>query len=165
MAFLLSRSANAAEATAAAGDPQLRLFTVPRGTADSPAAEVRGSWAESTPESAASFSAVGWFFGRDLRRALRVPVGLIHSSVGGTPAEAWTARATLEANPLLKEILDNHAKALQNWNPEKSKANHDQAMVRYRAAVAKAKQEGTKPPTAPRAPQDPAKSNSRPSGL
>jgi hypothetical protein len=52
---------------------------------------------------------VGWFFGRELRRALKVPVGLINSSVGGTPAEAWTARAALEGDPELRQILEQHA--------------------------------------------------------
>ena len=55
--------------------------------------------------SAASFSAVGYFFGRDLRATQKVPVGLISSNYGGTPAEAWTDHETLLANPLLKPIL------------------------------------------------------------
>ena len=65
-----------------------------------------GSWKECAPETASNFSAVAYFFGRDLRKALKVPVGLIHSSVGGTPAEAWTSRATLGADPELKQILE-----------------------------------------------------------
>src|SRR5512137_1379143 len=142
MAFLLSRSANAAEATAAAGDPQLRLFTVPRGTADSPAAEVRGSWAESTPESAASFSAVAWFFGRDLRRALNVPIGLIHSSVGGTPAEAWTSPAALAADPALRLLPEQYADAARKYNPAAAAARYKQALEEHKAAVAKAKSAG-----------------------
>jgi sialate O-acetylesterase len=95
MAFQLSRAANAAEAVAAAGDPVLHLFTVARSAMDTPQTDVAGSWKEATPDSAATFSAVAYFFGRDLRRALNVPVGLINSSVGGTPAEAWTSHATL----------------------------------------------------------------------
>jgi sialate O-acetylesterase len=163
MAFPLSRSANAAESTVAAGDPQLRLFTVPRGAADTPASEVRGSWAESTPESAASFSAVGWFFGRELRRALKVPVGLINSSVGGTPAEAWTARAALEGDPELREILEQHAQQEKNYDPAAAAAQRKQALQKHKQAVAQAKAAGQEPPAAPRAPADPR--SKRPSGL
>jgi sialate O-acetylesterase len=106
MGFALAGTENAAEAIAAAGDPQLRLFTVPREPAEAPQTDVAGTWQESTPETAAKFSAVAYFFGRDLRRARQVPVGLINSSVGGTPAEAWTSRAALAANSGLKELLE-----------------------------------------------------------
>ncbi|MCU0785423.1 MAG: hypothetical protein MUF81_15505, partial [Verrucomicrobia bacterium] len=105
MGFSLSGAENAAEAIAAARDPQLRLFTVPREPAESPKTDLAGSWTESAPDTAAHFSAVAWFFGRDLRRSRQVPVGLINSSVGGTPAEAWTSRAALAADPELKQLL------------------------------------------------------------
>jgi sialate O-acetylesterase len=106
MGFSLSGAENATEAIAAANDPQLRLFHVPQNPVESPQADVVGTWKECTPEIAAKFSAVAYFFGRDLRRARIVPVGLINSSVGGTPAEAWTSRAALAANPGLKELLE-----------------------------------------------------------
>ena len=165
MAFLLPRAASGAEAIAAARDPQLRLFTVPRAALDAPAADVTGQWEESSSETAAKFSAVAWFFGRDLRKALNVPVGLIHSSVGGTPAEAWTARAALEADPELKQLLERYADSVKNYDPAAAAAKHKQALENRKAAVAKAKAAGEKPPAAPRAPADPRRSNSRPSGL
>jgi sialate O-acetylesterase len=163
MAFALSRAANAAEAIAAAGDPQLRLFTVPHAAADTPATDVSGSWKESTPETAPSFSAVAWFFGRDLRRALKVPVGLIHSSVGGTPAEAWTARAALEGDPELRETLDQYAQQVKRYDPAAAAAQRKQALAKHKQAVARAKAEGKEPPPAPRAATDPR--GKRPSGL
>ena len=163
MAFPLSRSANAAEAIAAAGDPQLRLFTVPRAAADAPAINTAGSWRESTPATAASFSAVGWFFGRELRQTLKVPVGLINSSVGGTPAEAWTARAALESDPELREILEQYAQQVKNYDPAAAAARREQALAKHKQAVARAKVEGKQPPAAPRAATDPR--GKRPSGL
>jgi sialate O-acetylesterase len=165
MGFELSRAANAAEAIAAAGDPQLRLFTVPRGATDTPNTDAPGRWQESSPETAAKFSAVAWFFGRDLRKALHVPVGLINSSVGGTPAEAWTSRATLEADPDLKLILERYADSVKNYDPAAAAARHQQALEKHKAAVAKAKEAGERPPAAPRAPVDPRRNISRPSGL
>ena len=80
----------------AANYPQVRLFTVPRRTADEPQETVEGTWQVCTPESVPSFSAVGYFFGKELHQELGVPIGLIHSSWGGTLAEAWTSAEALE---------------------------------------------------------------------
>jgi sialate O-acetylesterase len=165
MAFQLNRATNAATAIPAATDPQLRFSTVPRGTADEPQTEVAANWQECTPLSASNFSAVAYFFGRDLRQALKVPVGLIHSSVGGTPAEAWTSHATLEADPQLKPILERYAESVKQFDPEKAAEQKQKAAEKRKAAVAKAKAEGKPAPKAPRAPADPRRSNSRPSGL
>lgn len=168
MEFPLSRAANGAAAIAAATDSQLRLFTVPHGTADEPLSKVGGSWQECTPQTVTNFSAVAYFFGRDLRQARQVPVGLVHSSVGGTPAEAWTSQATLEADPELKPILERYAEAVKNFNPTEAAERYAQAKARYKEAAAKAKAEGTPAPKAPKAPRalaDPRRANTRPSGL
>jgi sialate O-acetylesterase len=165
MEFPLSRAANAEEAIAASADSQLRLFTVPRASTDAPKTEITGSWKESGPNTAANFSAVAWFFGRDLRKARGMPIGLIHSSVGGTPAEAWTSRATLVAEPELNTILTRYDETIKKFDPEKAKATHEQALQKYREAAALAQSEGRTPPRAPRAPQDPSHSLTRPCGL
>ena len=165
MGFDLSRAANAAEAIAAAGDPQLRLFTVPHSAMDTPQTDAPGSWKESTPETAAHFSAVAFFFGRYLRQSLKVPVGLINSSVGGTPAEAWTSRSALEADPELKQILDRYAEKVKTYDPAEAAAQHKQALAKHKEAVAKAKAEGKPQPPALRAPTDPRRGSGRPGGL
>ena len=162
MAFQLSRAANAQEAIASAVDPQLRLFTVPSQALDTAGPECAGNWKESTPESAASFSAVAWFFGRELRKNLKVPVGLINSSVGGTPAEAWTARSALEADPDLKPILQKYAEALKSYNPEKAAAPPRKKTPKAAASEARA---GKAAPKAPRAVANPTRSPKRPSAL
>jgi len=165
MGFELSRAANAAEAIAAAGDPQLRLFTVPRNAADVPQTDAPGTWQESTPETATKFSAVAWFFGRELRRALKVPVGLINSSVGGTPAEAWTSRPVLEADPELKQILERHALSVKNYDPAAAAARQKQALEDHKAAAYRARASGKQPPPPPRPPQDPRRAAGRPAAL
>jgi sialate O-acetylesterase len=165
MGFQLSRAANAAEAIAAAGDPQLRLFSVPHGATDTPLTDVAGTWKASTPETAPTFSAVAWFFGRELRRALKVPVGLIDSSVGGTPAEAWTSHATLEADPELRQILELQAQKVKDYDPATAAAKRKQATEKQKQAAAKAKAAGEPARKAPRAPVDPSHSSSRPSAL
>src|SRR5205085_5478997 len=67
-----------------------------------------------TPKEAAAFSAVGFYFGRELYRRLKIPVGLIHTSWGGTPAEAWTSRTALAAEPAFKAILERYEKELRD---------------------------------------------------
>jgi sialate O-acetylesterase len=79
----------------AARYPQIHLFTVKRNIAFQPQQDCDGQWAECTPETAASFSATAYFFGRQLYEKLHVPIGLIHSSWGGTVAEAWTSESAL----------------------------------------------------------------------
>lgn len=77
--------------------PDIRLFQVERATAVRPASDVRAEgWRRCGPETVAEFSSTAYFFGRRLHRALAVPIGLIHSSWGGTVAEAWTSAETLE---------------------------------------------------------------------
>jgi sialate O-acetylesterase len=164
MAFPLSRATNATEAIAAARDPQLRLLTVPRVALDTPATDARVAWEESSPETAAKFSAVAWFFGRELRKTLRVPVGLINSSVGGTPAEAWTSHATFEGDPELKQALERYADNVKNYDPAAA-AKHKKALEQFKVNVAKAKVAGERLPTTPRPPADPSRSTSRPACL
>jgi len=96
MEWPLAATDGAEAALAAAGDARLRLFTVAKAIAPEPARDVAGAWRVCEPESAREFSAVAYHFGRELRSALDVPIGMIHTSWGGTPAEAWTSRATLE---------------------------------------------------------------------
>ncbi|HET6455848.1 MAG TPA: sialate O-acetylesterase [Armatimonadota bacterium] len=101
MAFQLNRATNGEQAVADSKDPMLRLFLVPkmRDPFTLPKA-----WTESSPDSSTTFSAVGYFFGQKLRKDLGVPVGLIDSSVGGTPAEAWTSRPCLSPHPELNGV-------------------------------------------------------------
>lgn len=156
MGFKLSRADTADAAIAAAGDAQLRLFTVSRESDDTPRTDVTGHWQESTPVTASNFSAVAYFFGRDLRRALKVPVALIDSSVGGTPAEAWTSRGALEADPELQPILAQYQAKVRHFDS-------DVAKRKQAAADAKAKGENT--PPAAKAAANPARSPQRPTGL
>lgn len=96
MQMSLSSVANAEKAIADSNDPMLRLFTVPRNPSFTPIDNVNGKWLEAGPETVGGFTAVGYFFGRDLRKALKVPVGLINTSYGGTRVEAWTACRALQ---------------------------------------------------------------------
>ena len=84
--------------------PNLRLIEVPKTVALTPQDEVKIAWARSTPESAASFSAIGYYFGLRLQEELKVPIGIILSAWGGTRIEPWTSLAGFEAVPELKDF-------------------------------------------------------------
>ncbi len=104
---------------AAAQDPDLRLFTVENRASAMPRIDCRGAWRACTPESARGFSATAYFFGRELRRTLGVPVGLISADWGGTPARSWTSAEALGAFPRyeaalahLRDMADPDARAV-----------------------------------------------------
>lgn len=163
MQWTMAQSANAKENIAAANYPKIRLFSVPRVSKDTAQTEVKGDWKECSPESVASFSAVGYFFGRALQTARQgVPVGLINSSYGGTPSEAWTSDGVVKNDPSFAGIRERYAKALEAF-PE-ANAKWEAAMEKHKEAVAKAKEEGKPAPAAPGRPMGPGHQNS-PSGL
>jgi sialate O-acetylesterase len=162
MAWLLSNANNAEQEIAQANYPRIRLFNVKRVVADAPLDDVEGSWQECTPDSAKATSAVGYFFSRNLHLKLGVPVGFIHSSWGGTPAQSWTSRAALEDEPALKFILEDWQKTLENYPSAKEK--YDKQLAAWKEAAAKAKAEGRTPPQAPRPPAGPGHQNT-PGGL
>ena len=112
MEWPLVNTLDGEEAVKKANYPQIRLFTVAKQTSLSPLTDVEGRWVVTTPDEAAHFSAVGYFFGRELHQQLKVPVGLIDSSWGGTPAEAWTSNEALVSVPALQPILDRYRSSL-----------------------------------------------------
>ena len=106
MTFALSNAANAAQEIPKANDPNLRLFTVPRKIALEPQTDtLPASWQICSSETAKEFSAVSYFFARDLRRALGVPVGVILSAWPGTQAEEWTDFDSLHRDSVLQPII------------------------------------------------------------
>lgn len=97
---------NSAEEMAAAKYPSIRMFTVEKEIAFTPKSDLSGSWATCTPATVGAFSATAYFFGRELFNTLKVPVGLIHTSWGGTIAEAWTSEASLRMMKDFDKELD-----------------------------------------------------------
>ena len=113
MEFPLVNANGGADAMAQANFPEIHLFTVEHNTAAAPLDEVKGSWVVTFPDQVGQFSAVGYFFGRELYQRLKIPIGLIHTSWGGTPAEAWTSHEALASLPELKPILDRYEESLK----------------------------------------------------
>jgi sialate O-acetylesterase len=155
MEWPVSFSADPKKAIEESANPMIRLFTVPKSPASAPVTSVNGNWVECGPNTVGSFSAVAYFFGRDLQKALNVPVGLIHTSWGGTPAESWTSREALEAEPSLKYMAENQKRALAEY--PKALERHIQDLTKYKDEVVRAAEEGREPPPAPAQPANPAK--------
>ncbi len=141
MAMEVRRCLDAERETAAADYPLIRQFQVKRGKALEPLEDVLttegekswlNKWRVCTPSTVINFTGVGYFFARDLHRNLDVPIGLIHSSWGGTVAEAWTRRGCLESDPQLKMILDSWPG--YNYDEEWLKTEYEKFITRVDSA-------------------------------
>jgi len=98
--------ANEAQEIAAANYPMIRMFTGTAAKAYSPQATVGGEWQFCTPATAPAFSAVAYFFARDLQREIKMPVGIITLAYGASTAESWIRRDALVKDPALKPMVD-----------------------------------------------------------
>ncbi len=121
MEWILGNSIGAAEEIAGSANPLLRQFVVKKNPAPEPLDDAEGQWVSASPQTAGSFTAVGYFFAKKLQNELKVPVGLIHTSWGGTPSEAWTSPAAIGSNPDLKASSDRLWAETKAY-PEKKKA-------------------------------------------
>lgn len=124
MAMNLGGCANIAGELAKASRPELRFFTVQGGTSGTPLDDCAGKWVVCTPETARAFSAVGYYFGREIQQLLQIPVGLIGSHQGASSAQVWLSREALAASPELDKTYLQPVINILN-NPEEAKAAHD----------------------------------------
>jgi hypothetical protein len=161
------RSANNAEAEAkAAHFPAIRMFTVKKNPSPQPLSDCEGSWAVCTPENVPRFSAALYFFGRELHQQLGVPVGLIHSSWGGTPVESWASLDAQKDQPEMKPLMDSWTTKLAvPFDTAKARAEHDQKMAQWKVAADQAKADGKQGPRQPQMASDPGLNPWRPANL
>jgi len=104
--------------------PQIRQFTVALKASANKLEDVHGKWMVCDTNTVKSFSAVGFFFARALIQKLKnIPIGLIFSAWGGTPAEKWTSRTALEENDELKSILADYEKSILDYPTVVAKFN------------------------------------------
>ncbi|WP_107821828.1 sialate O-acetylesterase [Mangrovibacterium marinum] len=107
MEWIVQNVQNADKEVAEANYPQIRMFTVPKKVATTPQRDLAGGeWELCTPENVPHFSAVGYFFARNLFHDLNVPVGMIHTSWGGTVAETWMSPEMIAREPEFAEQLN-----------------------------------------------------------
>lgn len=154
------------EAEAArANYPRIREFQVARATSDTRLAEVSGAWKVCDPESVLDFSAVGYFFASELFQAIDTPIGIIHTTLGGTPVQAWTSQE-VQAR-YFPGTLAEQIKAIETYPARLAayQAAEPRLLEQWRQAYLAAEQAGEKKPKRPRPPENPATSKNRPAAL
>jgi sialate O-acetylesterase len=117
--------------------PDLRMFIVEKKSSAVPLEDARGSWYICSPATVGKFSAVAYYFGKEILSNVGVPVGLIHTSWGGTPAESWISKEVLQSDTDFIPILDRYNKSLEDYNKayktysgQKSQWEKDSALAR-----------------------------------
>lgn len=166
MEWSLLNTDNSEEVISASTNPMIRLFVVQHQISETPAEDVKAQWqwVQAMPDSVRYFTAVGYFFGREIELTQDVPVGLIQSAWGGTPAEAWTPEASLEEIPEWANKIKNFYGPIAAKRDEIA-AKYKQQVSDWQEASKKAKAEGKQAPNYPNAPMAPGLSPHWPSGL
>ncbi len=147
MEFTTGGAMNKEAEIAAANYPQIRMFTVKKAAKSEPQDDCVGKWEVCAPDVVGHFSAVGYFFARHLHEKLKQPVGIIHTSWGGTPAEHWTPRPVIESDPDFKPLAESWDKVVGSY--PKAKEAWDKSMDAWKAAAETAKAAGQPEPKKP----------------
>lgn len=151
MELPVSRAKNADLEIAAANFPQIRFLTVSSNGAQEPLDDVDGRWSRCSPESVHDFSAIAFFFGRQLNAQLEVPIGLIDNAYGGSACEAWISRPLLEANRLYAPQLSEWDKKVAAFDEPIERAKFEKLHAEWEAAAKDAAKAGLpEPPNRPR---------------
>ncbi|HEX8145519.1 MAG TPA: sialate O-acetylesterase [Pyrinomonadaceae bacterium] len=150
MQRLLRETANGEAATAAANHPLIRLFNVSRQVAFKHQPPPLATWQPCSPDTVKEFSAAGYYFGVELEKELKVPIGLINSSYGGSQAEAWTPVEYLLASTDLRPTVER----TKIWDAERTRvrAEYEEQLKQWRARAEQAKAEGARPQPSPSVP-------------
>ncbi|MFM8470784.1 MAG: sialate O-acetylesterase [Limisphaerales bacterium] len=147
MELPLNQSVDGDKELASANPPLIRLLTIPRSKANEPAADARLAWQDN--RSPGAFSAVGYYFGRELHKAVGVPIGLIGMYQSSSPTEAWATRGTLGTHPELRRDFVERF--------ERMRGDYAAAVQKYSAEADEAKKQGKRPTSpAPKPPVMPA---------
>jgi sialate O-acetylesterase len=149
MAMTVQSSNNFAAEKTAANFPLIRHYQESSTHAEQPKAEGKGAWKACTPDNVGSFSAVLYFFGREIHKEVGVPVGLINTSVGGTPIESWVSAETQTSDPETKSVYDNLLKTYQGFDAVKATTLYEKQLAAWKIATAKAKAEKADLPRKP----------------
>ena len=129
MEWIVENSFNVEKEIASAKWPHIRMFTVPRLTDDKPVDNVNANWQVCSPETVAKFSAVAYFFGREIHKNENIPIGILSSSWGGSRVETWISKnGLLVEESTRKETLDYIAE-LKHDDGKARKKNRDDYMA------------------------------------
>ena len=162
------RSGSAAAAVPESADPLMRFFNVKKEISIEPQTGVTGKWEISSPETSPNFSAVAWFFAREIRQSQGVPIGVISAPWGGTPIKTWMGLDMFKLDPPLEkqlaewndalakheavkdqpQLLQDYYRDMQDWE-QNVQAPYKAAMKTYNADVAAARAAGQPAPEKP----------------
>jgi sialate O-acetylesterase len=109
------------EEAPSANNPKIRFFYVPKATSDFPQEDVRARWVVCNPEDMKKFSAIGYFFAKQINESTGYPMGMINANWGGTPAETWTPLHAVDADPELKAAAEK-LNPMDRWPVKKALA-------------------------------------------
>lgn len=165
MGFQLNSDWNGDLEALASKLPNLRLIKVPQVGTQTLQNNFKGEWKASNAESARSFSAVGFLFGRYIHQIVGVPVGLIDNAWGGSAAEAWVRRSTLEKDARFATLMENTVRTEALKVSEAAKTEYEAALAKHKIAAEKAKAEGRPAPRAPQSPESWMSGNQRPGNI
>ena len=165
MALQMGQASNAREELPKANNQAIRFFSIKRKVAFEPQPDCDGKWSVCTPDSAKGVSAVGYFFIKEIAETQKIPVALINTHLGATPAQAWTRLEALQADSDLKKAygdrftqvianLDAVKKTHDDWLANGGKDFKD-AQAKFYAAAWQAKQKGLPAPPPPKPPATP----------
>jgi len=156
MSFPVANSNDPDLESLSANFPNIRLVSVPKVGTQEPQNDFNGQWKKCTPETVKNFSAVGYFFGRQLHQILDVPIGLIDNAWGGSSCEAWVNRDLLAAD-------ERYGPLMERWKNIEATYSHEKAVAAYQEKLKdwKATQKGRRP----RAPRNPISGQHRPANL
>jgi sialate O-acetylesterase len=165
MGFTLREEYNGDIEAAASKLNNLRLIKVPQVGTQELRNDFKGEWKISGPESALNFSAVGFLFGRYIHEIVGVPVGLIDDSWGGSAAEAWVRRESLENDPRFKRLMDSTVQREDEWHTGKPKTAYEASLAKWKQDSATARAEGRPVSRPPADPQAWMSGNARPGNI
>jgi sialate O-acetylesterase len=167
---VLGRDVNNPQGLGQANHPRMRLFKQPKDTVLDPQPDGKGSWVVCTPNEAREFSALGYFFGREIHLSEKIPVGLINACRGGSSGQMWTSLEALKSEPALAPYLKQIVAARTDYPQRKADylkwkeatARWPETLKRWEIESAKALADG-KP--APARPEQPPRTLARPEGM
>jgi sialate O-acetylesterase len=146
----LKGSLDSEQDIAQANFSKIRLFKAKLSAASKPQDDCDGNWNECTPENAKDFSAVAYYFGKELHDKLFVPIGLIQTAWGGSNAEAWMSIKALSGNTSFKPILDRFKIEKEEYQIQKT--TYDRSLTDWEKLAEEAVKAGKPAPAKPKSP-------------
>lgn len=126
----------------AANYPNIRLISVPQVAAETPQRDFQGEWKTCTPQTVSDFSAVGYYFGRQLHQTLNVPIGLIDNAWGGSACEAWVNRDILESDDRYAALMKHWKGVEERYQSGEARKAFEKQLADWEAKAEDAKEKG-----------------------